>query len=80
MRFHNLGGEWCGVCINMQRVKLRLPRYQKAERAATRKGAGVKLLKEDLRRNPEAAVFTLIRFKMSCHGWIQPNMYLFSVP
>ena len=41
-------GEWCRMCLNMSRLKLRQPRYKKVE--AEKKGAGLKLLKSDLRK------------------------------
>ena len=41
-------GEWCRLCLNMSRIKLRQPRYKKAE--TEKKGSGLKLLKSDLRK------------------------------
>ena len=58
-------GEWCRTCRNILRVKIKEPRYKKAESEG--RGRGIALLKSDLRKNPNVKATWMAMHGESIH-------------
>ena len=58
-------GEWCRICMNMVRKKVKKGKYNKAEQK--NKGEGKKLLKEEIRNNGPERERWISNYRESIH-------------